>query len=156
MAEADGKRGVTDEGGPDLDTSEDDAWFAEKQDNAGGDSDPDAALREAMRAHFLSPSKSAHVGPSLRDEELAEKLETHLKTATVTAPQGPPRPRGVAGLWGKVPPPADEDVFEPVVEETVEVKDDDTAFDRRLYREIEETREMSGAAPAAHAGAALQ
>jgi hypothetical protein len=34
-----------------------------------------------------------------------------------------------------------------VVEEPVEVKDDDTAFDQRLYREIEETREKAGEAP---------
>ena len=147
LAEADGKRGVNDEGGRDLHTGEDDVWFAEKKDDASGDSDPDAALREAMRAHFLSPSKKAHVGPSLRDEELAEKLESHLKSTAVTASDEHPRPRGIAGLWGKVSPAANEDVFEPVVEEPVEIKDDDTAFDQRLYREIEETREMSGAAP---------
>jgi hypothetical protein len=49
-----------------------------------------------------------------------------------------------------VSPAAEEEVFEPepaVVEEPVEVKDDDSAFDRRLYREIEETREKAGEAP---------
>jgi hypothetical protein len=147
LAEADGKPGVNDEGGRDLDTGEDDAWFAEKKDDASGDNDPDTALRNAMRAHFLSPSKRAPVGPSFRDEELAQKLETHLKSTAATTSEEHPRPRGMAGLWGKVSPAADEEVFEAVVEEPVEVKDDDTAFDRRLYREIEETREMSGAAP---------
>ena len=153
LVEADGKRGVNDEGGRDLDTGENDARFAEKKDDASGESDPDAALREAMRAHFLSPSKRAPVGPSLRDEELAEKLETHLKSTAATASEEHPRPRGIAGLWGKVSPAAEEEVFEPepaVVEEPVEVKDDDTAFDQRLYREIEETREKSGEAATPH------
>jgi hypothetical protein len=145
LAEADGKRS-----GHDLDKVEDDAWFAEKKDDASSDSDPDDALREAMRAHFLSPSKRTSVGPSLRDEELAEKLETHLKSTAVTAAEEHPRPRGIAGLWGKVSPAAEEEAYEPVpavVEEPVEVKDDDTAFDQRLYREIEETREKLGEAP---------
>ena len=145
LAEADGKRS-----GRDLDTVEDDAWFAEKKDDASSDSDPDDALREAMRAHFLSPSKRTSVGPSLRDEELAEKLETHLKSTAVTASEEHPRPRGIAGLWGKVSPAAEEEAYEPmpaVVEEPVEVKDDDTAFDQRLYREIEETREKLSEAP---------
>jgi len=149
LVEADGKRGVNDEGRLDLDTGENDARFAEKKDDASGESDPDAALREAMRAHFLSPSKRAPVGPSLRDEELAEKLETHLKSTAATASEEHPRPRGIAGLWGKVSPAAEEEVFEPepaVVEDPVEVRDDDTAFDQRLYREIEETREKSGEA----------
>lgn len=147
LAEADGKRGAKDEDRRDLDTGKHDARFAEKKDDESDEGDPDAALREAMRAHFLSPPKRAPVGPSLRDEELAEKLETHLKSTAVTASQEPPTPRGITGLWGKVSPAADEEVFEPVVEDTVEVKDDDTAFDQRLYREIEETRELSGAAP---------
>ena len=150
LVEADGKRGVNVEDERDLDTGEDDAWFAEKKDDASGDSDPDTALREAMRAHFLPPSKRAPVGPSLRDEELAETLETHLKSTAATASEEHPRPRGIAGLWGKVSPAAEEDVFDPepaVVEEPVEVNDDDTAFDRRLYREIEETREKSGETP---------
>lgn len=149
LVEAVGKRGVNEEDERDLDTGEDDAWFAEKKDDASGDGDPDTALREAMRAHFLPPSKRAPVGPSLRDEELAEKLETHLKSTAATASEEHPRPRGIAGLWGKVSPAAEEDVFEPepaMVEEPAEVKDDDTAFDRRLYREIEETREKSGVA----------
>ena len=155
LAEADGKPGVNDEGGRDLDTGEDDAWLAEKKDDASGESDPDAALRQAMRAHFLSPSNRVPVGPSLRDEELAAKLESHLKSTAATTSEAHPRPRGITGLWGKVSPAAEEEVFEPVVEESVEVKDDDTAFDRRLYREIEETREKSGTAPRRRRGGGL-
>ena len=59
-------------------------------------------------------------------------------------------PDGVAGLWGKSSPSADEETLEPepvVVEEPAEVRDDDTAFDQRLYREIEETQEKSDENP---------
>ena len=134
----------------DSNSGEDGAWFAEKKDDANDDSDPDAGLREAMKAHFLAPAPREHVSPSLRDEELVQKLETHLKATAATASEDHVRQRSIVGLWGKVSPAAEEEAFEPesaVVEEPVEVKDDDTAFDHRLYREIEETQEKSGEAP---------
>ena len=121
----------------------------EKQDDANGDSDPDFSLREAMRSHFLSSANRTHGAPSLADEELAEKLETHLKSAAATSTEEA-MPDAVGGLWGKSSPSADEETLEPetvVVEEPAEVRDDDTAFDQRLYREIEETQEKSDESP---------
>jgi hypothetical protein len=123
--------------------------LSEKKDEASDDRDPDVALREAMWAHFLSPDKRTNDAPSLPAEELAEKLETHLKSAAATAKNEQTRPGGITGLWGKSSRSADEE-FEPeptVVEEPVEDRDDDTAFDQRLYREIEETQEKSGEVP---------
>ncbi len=141
LSEADRKRGVT---------GADNAWLADKKDDASDDSDPDSALREAMRAHFLSSASRANVAPSLADEELAEKLETHLKSAAGTATEEQAKPSGIAGLWGKSSRSVDEEMFEPepvAAEEPVDARDDDTAFDQRLYREIEETQENSGDIP---------
>jgi predicted Zn finger-like uncharacterized protein len=121
----------------------------ENQDDANGDSDPDFSLREAMRSHFLSSANRTHGAPSLADEELAEKLETHLKSAAATSTEEA-IPNDIAGLWGKSSPSADEETLEPepvVVEEPAEVREDDTAFDQRLYREIEETQEKSDENP---------
>ena len=124
-----------------------DAWLAEKNDGASGDSDPDAALREAMRAHFQSPANRTHVAPAFPDEELAETLETHLKSTAPGVTEEQARPRGIAGLWGKASPGFDENVLEPepaAVEEPTDVTNDESAFDHHLYREIEETQENSG------------
>lgn len=135
-------------------------WFAEKGDGARVvEIDPDAALREAMRAHFLPQARKGQVASSFPDVDLAEKLETHLrsKTAAVMEEEGGPG-GGMAGLWSKASQDADEDTFEPepaVIEEPVEAKDDDTAFDQRLYREIEETQEKSGEAPGRRRGGGL-
>ena len=109
--------------------------------------DPDAALREAMRAHFQSPPRKTHFPPSPPAQEFAEKLEDHLKSSTAAAEQA--RPSSIAGLWGKEPQRVDEELeLEPtVVEEAAEGRDNDTAFDQRLYREIEETQEKSGVFP---------
>lgn len=148
LSEADRKGGVKAQGERHFDAGEDDAWPAEKQDDAG-DSDPDFSLREAMRSHFLSPANRTHGAPSLADEELAEKLETHLKS-TAAASTEEARPSGIAGLWGESSRSASEETFEPepaVVEEPAQVRDDDTAFDQRLYREIEETQEKSDENP---------
>jgi predicted Zn finger-like uncharacterized protein len=148
MSEADRKGDVNAQGERHFDAGED-AWPAEKQGDANGDSDPDFSLREAMRSHFLSPANRTHGAPSLGDEELAEKLETHLKS-TAAASTEEARPSGIAGLWAESSRSADEETFEPepaVAEEPAEVRDDDTAFDQRLYREIEETQEKSDENP---------
>ncbi len=158
LAEADRSGGVHAQGERHFHAGEDDAWLAEKKDDAGGDSDPDAALREAMRAHFQSPANRTHVAPSLPDEELAKKLETHLKSTAATAAAEQARPSVIAGLWGKSAPSVDEEMSETepeAVEESVEVKDDDTVFDQRLYREIEETQEKSGELPRRRRGGGL-
>ncbi len=147
VPEGDGGRSGDAGGERHFQMGEDDAWFAEKKDGAIEDGDPDAALREAMRAHFLSGSSRTQGGSSLVDVELTKNLETHLKSAVAAATETQAKPAGVAGLWAKTSPAADEDVFEPepaVEEEPVEVRDDDAAFDHRLYREIEETQEKSG------------
>ena len=48
--------------------------------------DPDAALREAMRAHFHPRPERAPAAPSLpADDDLARKLETHLKSRAAAA-----------------------------------------------------------------------
>ncbi len=48
------------------------------------------------------------------------------------------------GLWGKAPQGVDAAMAqEPPVEEPVESRDQDNAFDQRLYREIEETQEKA-------------
>jgi len=142
--------GVHAQGERHFHTGEDDAWLTENKDDAIGDSDPDAALREAMRAHFQFPVARTQVAPSLPDDELAKKLETHLKSTAAAAAEEQARPSIIAGLWGKRAPSVDEDMSEPEpapVEESIEVKDDDTVFDQRLYREIEETQEKSGEVP---------
>jgi predicted Zn finger-like uncharacterized protein len=149
LSEADRKGGVNAQGERHFDAGEDDAWPAEKQGDANGDSDPDFSLREAMRSHFLFPANRTHGAPSLADEELAEKLETHLKSTAATSTEEA-RPSGIADLWGKSSRSAEEETFEPepvVAEEPAEVRDDDTAFDQRLYREIEETQEKSDENP---------
>ncbi len=107
--------------------------------------DPDAALREAMRAHFQSTPRQPHFPPSPPAQEFSEKFETHFKSMA-SAPQQA-RPSSIAGLWGKAPQRVDKEMEpEPaVVDEPAEGRDDDTAFDQRLYREIEETQEKSGA-----------
>jgi predicted Zn finger-like uncharacterized protein len=123
---------------------------AENQDDANGDSDPDFSLRAAMRSHFLSSANRTHGAPSLAEEELAEKLETHLKSAAATSTEEAMPDDVAAPLWGKSSPSADEESLEPEpveVEEPAEVRDDDTAFDQRLYREIEETQEKSDENP---------
>ena len=124
--------------------AKDEPWIAEKQDAATGGIDPDTALREAMRAHF-SPSGKTQFPPSPPPEELAGKLETHLKLS-MSAPEQR-SPGAIAGLWGKAPQRVEEEMEpEPsVIEEPGEGGQDDAAFDRRLYREIEETQEQSGA-----------
>ncbi len=150
LSEADRKGGVNAQGERHFDAGEDDAWPAEKQDDANGDSDPDFSLREAMRSHFLSPAKRPHGAPSLADEELAEKLETQLKSTAAASSTEEARPSGIASLWGESSRSADEETFEPepaLVEEPAQVGDDDTAFDQRLYQEIEETQEKSDKNP---------
>ena len=128
--------------------------------------DPDAALREAMRAHFhprperkTAASSLDSAASSLDSEDLARKLETHLKSrspapdATVEAEDE--EPGGRPDLWRKEFPKAyqdrfpDENRFEPepaLASEgpAAEAGDDDIAFDQGLYREIEETQEKSG------------
>jgi len=153
LSEADRKGGVNAQGERHFDAVENNAWPAEKQGDANGDSDPDFSLREAMRSHFLFPANRTHGAPSLADEELAETLETHLKL-TAAASTEEARPSGVAGHWGESSRSAGEETFEPEpvvaeepAEEPAEVRDDDTAFDQRLYREIEETQEKSDANP---------
>ena len=105
----------------------------------------DAALREAMRAHFKSTPRQPHFPPSPPAQEFSEKFETHFKSMA-SAPQQA-RPSSIAGLWGKAPQHVDKEMEpEPEgVDEPAEGRDDDTAFDQRLYREIEETQEKSGA-----------
>ncbi len=107
--------------------------------------DRDAALREAMRAHFQSSPRQTHFPPSPPAQGFGQKLETHLKSPAAAVGQGRSRPSGIAGLWGKAPQGVDEEMEPAVVEDPAEGRDDDTAFDRRLYREIEETQEKSGA-----------
>jgi predicted Zn finger-like uncharacterized protein len=129
-------------------------WFGvngqgEPEDRARSGEDgggADAALREAMKAHFPSSPNRPSFTSSPPDDELAQKLESHLRSAAAAA-AGEETPPRVAGLWSKKPPSAEEEIAEPaeeVVEETAETRDDDTVFDQRLYREIEETREKSG------------
>ncbi len=108
------------------------------------ETDPDAALREAMRAHFQSSPRQTHFPPSPPAQEFAEKLETHSRSSTTAANQA--RPSSIAGLWGKAPQGIDAEMApEPAVEEPIESRDEDNAFDQRLYRQIEETQEKSGA-----------
>lgn len=115
--------------------------------------DPDAALREAMRAHFHPRPERTPDASSLPVEDLARKLETHLKSRSAAAEAAVEveneKPDGRADLWRKEFHEADEDRFEPEAAlaaegPAAEAGDDDIAFDQGLYREIEETQEKSG------------
>ena len=111
---------------------------AEKQADANGDNDPDFSLREAMRSHFLSSANRTHGAPSLADEELAEKLETHLKSTAAPSKEEAMQD-SVAGLWDKSSPNADEEMLEPepvVVEEPADVRDDDPSVRRSPSRQL--------------------
>ncbi len=118
-----------------------DGTLAEADMDRTGEEDSDAALRDAMRAHFPSTAPK---------QELAEQLETHLRAAGAPVTAERVAPRSIAGLWRQRAPRVDEEMTEPgavVEEETAESKDDDASFDQRLYREIEETQEKSGEVP---------
>ncbi len=109
--------------------------------------DADALLRNAMRAHFSSAANRTPFPSSPPGEELARKLETHLRAAP--GPGERAAPVNAAGLWGKSPRPAEDEMTEsePVSdEEPSDGGDNDSSFDRRLFREIEETQVKSGAA----------
>ncbi len=108
-------------------------------------SEADDALREAMRAHFPSSGKPAPLAPA-PDTDLALRLETHLRSTAASASKELTPPNAVSGLRGEAPPELDEEMSErpEIVEDAPEIRDDDVAFDRRLYREIEETQEKSG------------
>ncbi len=104
-------------------------------------SDPDARLRNVMRAHFPSAKRARlHAG------DLADRLETHLRSTPAPDEEEPEPKKSVAGLWQNPSPAADEESAErpEIVEDVPESKDDGADFDQRLYREIEETQEKSG------------
>ncbi|MBT3070714.1 zinc-ribbon domain-containing protein [Rhodomicrobium sp. Az07] len=98
--------------------------------------DPEAMLREAMKAQFSDASD---------DKDLAEELESHLRAAA-----GPRQEQSaeddlqgdLAAIWKRpqvrAPIPAEAS---PAAEEA-----DEAGFDPRLAREIEETQESSGVA----------
>jgi hypothetical protein len=132
----------------DAEAGKDRNW-AEAGDVRSGENgaDPDAALREAMRAHFPSSAERARFPSSSPDEELAQKLETHFRSAAVPAADERTPPSGAGGVWGrKRIPGVDEEMVPDPVEEPAESGEGDAAFDQRLYREIEETQEKSGEA----------
>ncbi len=141
-AEAEGWRGPNGRSEPPAGSER--AWAPAKRDPFGDDekSDPDAALREAMWSHFPSSEKA-----SLPGNDLANRLETHLRSTTPDAAEPAPQ-KSIAGLWRKSAADIDEEVAEQpaIVEETPESKDYDAVFDPRLFREIEETQEKSGEA----------
>jgi predicted Zn finger-like uncharacterized protein len=150
QAEADGWQGLDGKTEPaSLAASEAVALAETKQKHADEDhgQDADTALRNAMKAHFPSSANEPTPSP-FPDKDLAQRLETHLRSASSSALEEEPQPRRAAGLWAKSSPPAvDDDMNEApaIVEETFEARDDDAVFDQRLYREIEETQEKSGA-----------
>ena len=103
----------------------------------------DNALREAMKAYFPAGAPPGSAAP---DQELAQQLETHLRAASVPAGA----PRNATALWDS--PPAEQADFEEepadgvaAFEEAVD-REDDAAFDQRLYREIEETQDKTSEA----------
>ncbi len=95
--------------------------------------DPDASLRSAFHAHFATASGN---------ENLSEQLEAHLRPSTVDE-EVPEEfsPGQAAPIW-RMPgmqsqPRFNESATDDGLEET---REDDPSFDRRLYREIEETQ----------------
>lgn len=129
----------------------------EKEGVAEDGDDPDASLRAALKAHFRpQANKTPAAAPLLPSENLARKLETHLKSKAAGA-EAEEGEADRADVWREA---ADEDrrELEPAITvDPVEVKDEDFDFDERLYREIEETQEKSGsgARPARGGGLAL-
>jgi predicted Zn finger-like uncharacterized protein len=148
QTDEDGWQGLNGKSEPSLAAaSEADVWEEAKPRQGGPNSgrDAEAALREAMRAHF--PSSASDPAAAAPNEDLAERLETHLRSTAAPAVDQAPQPRKPAGLWAKTPPPVDEEMSEApsAFEETLEARDEDAVFDQRLYREIEETQEKFGA-----------
>lgn len=115
-------------------------------------SDSDNALREAMKAYF--PASAPSPGSAAPHQELAQQLETHLRAASVPARA----PRNAAALWSSPPAePADieEEPAEAAAVEDAADREDDDAFDQRLYREIEVTQEKTSEARRGAGGLAL-
>jgi predicted Zn finger-like uncharacterized protein len=140
-----------------VEMSEPDGAEAEqKREGPQSGQEADAALRDAMRAHFPAPDKEPAPSP-FPNEDLADRLETHFRSSAAPALDETQPSERAAGLWATSPSPADEDMNEapPVVEETPESSDDGAAFDHRLYREIEETQERSGEGQRRGGGLAL-
>ncbi|MFZ1110314.1 MAG: zinc-ribbon domain-containing protein [Rhodomicrobium sp.] len=149
QAETDGWQGLNGKSEPPSAAASEAVALAETKQKRGGrepGQDADAALRDAMRAHFPFAANEPTPSPS-PNKDLAERLETHLRSAAASPFEEAPQPRRAAGLWAKPPPAIDEDMNEAsmIAEETFEARDDDAVFDQRLYREIEETQEKSGA-----------
>lgn len=104
----------------------------------GEEDSPDAALRKAMRAPF----------PSIASEDLAKNMEAHLRAVrdAENDASGMWQERS-ASLWQRqtteVDPVGEQAV---VTEDDADNKGDETAFDPRLFREIEETQSQAGEA----------
>lgn len=136
LSEASGWRGANGQANPDA------AQAAEESDDAA------ASLRDAMRAHFASSPIRTPFFSQPQSEELARKPETHPPAAPAFSERA--APVDAAGLWGKSPRLAGEEMTErepePVSdEEPADSRNDDGSFDQRLFREIEEAQEKSGA-----------
>jgi predicted Zn finger-like uncharacterized protein len=108
---------------------------AELEEVAEEEDNQEAVLRDAMRAHF----------PESTGDGLAKDLETHLRSNLSAAGGEPTWTDRSAALWKRPALPLDELAEQmPVIDDDTASKSDDAAFDQRLYREIERTRESAG------------
>ncbi len=100
-------------------------------DEADGSNDMDAQLRDAMRAHFPAHPSAAQA-PHAQFEEEAEAGAGEAPVA-----------EALTSFWRRSLTPPAEPVEEPAAlpDEESGASDADSAFDERLYREIEETRQ---------------
>lgn len=131
-------------------------WSIEEEDaasaaieEAGEESpDPDADLRNAMRAQqtFFEREATDQGDGEEAGAGLAQELETHLRTTPSSAVADVGWQTPASPYWKRPALPLDElaDRETLVEDESQEIKEDDAVFDQRLYREIEETQDHFG------------
>ncbi len=119
-------------------------WLPPEETQAPSPGDPDAQLRAALQAHF--PSHTAPAGSEPAPAHQQQFLQDDLAAEDGEAPL----PEALSAFWQRpLPPPRDEpqaggmapreDDGEPPVSEIV--------FDERLFRELEESRELAQQQP---------
>ena len=121
-------------------------WQPREETQAPSEGDPDAQLRAALQAHFPS-----HIAPAGSEPDPAPAPQPQFLQDDLAAEDGEaPLPEALTAFWQRpLPPPRDEpqasgmapleDEGEPPVSEIV--------FDERLFRELEESRELAQQQP---------
>jgi predicted Zn finger-like uncharacterized protein len=126
-----------------------DTWLDQETRLQRGDgddvlADPDTQTRNAMRAHFSDLSSG---------DGLAQELETHLRSSPAPQTETDDWPQSGNAFWRRPRLPIEDAVEQPAAaDEAASEGKDDSAFDERLYREIEERQEHAGEARGGRGG----